>query len=239
MNILPGEAVRATSHWAHPPSLTLLMHTPMERISTPLFLALLLLLAACTGRQPGKAGVAGVRPSLPATTLPPDANTCAEAPLLGDSTLAIRTGRCRYEAREDRITVSATFINRTADTVYIAQAENARWALDRWAGGEWREAFATVPTLDFAMPTVLPSGATYTGAPVLNLGAIAFFLRLPRGAEVGGTYRLRYRVYRGLWIGPAPHPNTIGEVVKGPLLPEEQRVSNPFQILDSRAAAQR
>ena len=79
------------------------------------------------------------------------------------------------------------------------------------------------------------SGASYTDTLRLNLVWIAHYLQLPPGQDVSGTYRLRYRIHEWWRTGSAP---TL-DVEKGPLLHQQQRVSNSFVIIDRRCAETR
>jgi hypothetical protein len=125
------------------------------------------------------------------------------------------------------ITIVATYINRTADTVYIApyDATPNRWGLERWANGRWAVVYRIASALDPSPPTRVPTQTTNTDTIrilVRNLvGEIG--TRAPHLANqsLTGTYRLRYTIYSGWkdWWN-----------MRGTRLPEMGSVSNTFTI---------
>ncbi len=209
----------------------------MVTIAYWLCLAFAVLLTGCASGRGSEAPIAETRsPSSAMSPAPPSVpqspSSCAEAPLPSDSTTAIQTDRRCYEVEGEEITLVVRYTNRTSDTVYIAPRGEARWNVDRWVNGEWQEAIPFASIRDFGTPTAVPSGATHTETLEIPLGIIGH--HLPRGQPVTGTYRFRYKIHQWWRVVPSPEPNMVGRVQRGPRLPEEQRVSHPFVIIDKR-----
>jgi hypothetical protein len=122
-----------------------------------------------------------------------------------------------------RVTIRVAYTNRTRDTVHILAVSDppGRWTLDRWTGGSWVQAVFLIPVLEADPPTVVPPGVTHVDT--LRIGHP--FGWPPAEGDTTGIFRLRYNIYRGWRLQPG-----MGEPEKGPLLPEAQRVSNPFTI---------
>ena len=124
------------------------------------------------------------------------------------------------------LTIVATYTNRTADTIVVHPCYERRQAvaLEKWVDGEWKSAFGQ------ACPDILDRGAPRLAPGASRTDTSLIFATLRPNTEprfelatVPGLYRM---VYWGVH-GPARADGRLGA-----LLPKEQRVSNPFRVVE-------
>ena len=142
----------------------------------------------------------------------------------------IQTDKAVYQmrttAQAHELTMHLTYTNPTASPVYIPTCHQpGPPVLQKWVDGTWVTAYAPVVLRCLGPPVIIEPGDTYrytyrvyaTRAP--NSGP-----RL-QVAEVPGQYRLIWHIL-GTWTPNGPEPGL------GQLLPEEQRISNTFTIVN-------
>ncbi len=124
------------------------------------------------------------------------------------------------------LTITATFTNRTADTIVLHPCYDRRpaVALEKWVNGEWRSAVSQ------ACPDILERDAPRLGPADSRTDTVVLSASFRSDTEprfglgaVPGLYRMVYwRVHRD-WEAY----DRLGS-----LLPKELRVSNAFRVID-------
>ena len=145
-------------------------------------------------------------------------------------TPAIQTGQTSYvlvdEGRVWRLTITATYTNRTGSTVYVRTAGDPRpvYGLEKLENGRWQRALSPIFPLVLSPPVVVRNGGSRTDT-------LVFFAGKPGGnvapefevTSIPGVYRVLYEAYRTEHVS-----NGIAEL--SDTLPVEKRSSNTFEL---------
>ena len=142
----------------------------------------------------------------------------------------IQTDKSVYEMRTTtqahELTIHLAYTNPTAGPVYIPTCrEPGPPVLQKWVDGKWVTAYSPVVLLCLGPPVVIAAGETY------RYTYRVFASRSPNSiprfevAKIPGEYRLVWHIL-GTWTPNGPEPGL------GKLLPEEERISNTFQIVN-------
>jgi len=151
---------------------------------------------------------------------------CADEPLVPerDEAAPFQTERLTYEASvsDGRVTleVTVTYTNDSGEARYIALCtpQSLAFSLEKQVPGGWGHAYAPACPRMFLEPIQVPPGASHTDT-VRILGFRSGDAGPDFETPVSGVYRLATWVYRSWDLQHG-----------GELLPEEARVSNPFEI---------
>jgi hypothetical protein len=151
---------------------------------------------------------------------------CADGPLVPgqDASAPFRTDRLAYEASVSdgmiRLEVTVTYTNRSGEARYIARCtqESLAFSLEKHVSNGWVHAYSQACPRVFLPPIRVPPGRSHTETAVI-LGFRSGDPDPDFETPVPGAYRLVSWVYRSWNVEHG-----------GELLPEEARVSNPFEI---------
>lgn len=146
---------------------------------------------------------------------------------------AIATERSTYTLRStptlDSVTMVATYHNRSAQSVYIARCGESgpSFLLEKHIAGDWILGFSPICPLIQQPAITVPAGGESTDTlRVLHLRTANAWPTF-RVDSIPGTYRVVYHVYSDVRYRD-------GLPKFEDLLPEPERVSNPFRLENRR-----
>lgn len=139
----------------------------------------------------------------------------------------IQTDRLSYEmkrvARGYETEIEYTFTNPRAETVFVVNCHGrSEIVMERWDGEAWQHAWApTIP--DCLGPTIeIAPGESWSTTLTVFGGDPDCGCAPQFAGAIGGTYRLNWRA--------VVESYSEEELSWGPLIPEEQRLSNRFVL---------
>ncbi len=202
----------------------------------PILSVLILLAVACGGSSgPYDASVPGSPassvPDAPVAPVDPDpapADPVPSGPPNDTSSGALQTFGDRFILERGSIgwetAIPFTYRNSTAGPVFVMTCNGPHPpTLEKWVDGRWVAAWNAVRLMCLGPVLRIESGATYSG----SLGLFAGF--------PSGNYYPKFQfddpegVYRLVW---EPLSSYQPQSPFGPLLPLDDRVSNPFELIE-------
>ena len=132
----------------------------------------------------------------------------------------------RTAGHSHELTINLAYTNPTPGPVYIPTCrEPGPPVLQKWVDGKWVTAYSPVVLLCLGPPVVIRAGEAYSYTYRVLASRSPNSIPRLQVAEIPGRYRLVWHIL-GTWTPNGPEPGL------GQLLPEEQRVSNPFTVVN-------